>query len=162
MVGRPGRSGVGATEARLANRQARMAAIMERRRQDGELDAGQDLQALDLEAVDASGNVIPKPSARVDDYPDGETGRQLAWGRYIAGCQRAVALQTELRQRIRIEDVQEWCARVAAVINRRLPSLQALPDSLPAATDEQRTWLRTKLVDWDRTYREEVAREVIE
>ncbi len=161
MVGRPGRSGIGATEARIANKAARQAAIIERMRQDGELE-GADVEALGIDAQDAAGNLIPRPSTRLEDYVDGEAGRQLAWGRYLAGVQRALDVQTKLRQRIPIEDVRAWCARLCAAINRRLPAIQSLPDQLPGATDEQRVWLRTRLVDWDKTFREEVAREEVE
>lgn len=145
---------------RIANRRARLAAHVATIDQDEASDP--DPELTEIPAVDASGSLIPVPSRHLKDYLDGEGDRQLAWNRYMAGLQRGLDVQTKLRERIRIEEVQDWCGRVMVVINRRLPALQGIADQMPTITDEQKEWLRKRLVEWDRTYREELSREVIQ
>lgn len=147
--------------ARRARQADKMAAIITAMRERGDLDPEvTDEEAM--EALDVAGNVIPKPSPRLEDYAEGEKERQLAWGRYIQGCSRAVELATKKRERIPVEEVGEWCERVMAIINRDLPSLLALAEAMPNISEENRAWLREQMATWERGYRERLVAEKIE
>lgn len=154
-------AGIKSNRLRKERKQAAHKAVLERAGYEDQIDA-RDLPLEADIAVDEKGGVLPMPSRDLAMYPDGEAERQLAWGRYIAGRQRAVELKARERLLFHADAVGAWCERVMAEINVRLPQLYGLPDALPGASEEQRKWLLEKITAWDNAYREHLSTHKIE